>query len=340
MQDTLRNELLRIAGAISFPSPGAVALGSYTAPHAAAAGPAAGIMPTANPVVAQLQHLLYDRCYCRRFDTAAAPAATPAQPNPQFLENLAAANAGRDRWDAGWRIQQSLPSGQTVAVKGAITRMIWPGEFHAPGTPGLPPGTGAEISLFAARDSRTMQPGFYFVFGETLGDQEEESSLVRFYWHITAAGAAPLVAAVTQTLNRFAVPFRFKCLSMAELYQRSDAAVLYAAKRYYHLLAQLLPPIYKTVRPHLIETTPLFSKEFAPGFSFAENPRTGESFGMSRCRIVAEAVCAAAARGAHTPDAWVNEIAAAFAAAGLSLERPYLNAGSSDRYDFNLDRAA
>ena len=70
------------------------------------------------------------------------------------------------------------------------------------------------------------------------------------------------------------------------------------------------------------------------------DPKSGESFGMQRCRIAAEAVCRAHARGIDIAPERVAEIAAAFSAAGLSLERPYLNPGSADRYTFGESRAA
>jgi len=333
MPSTLEPELLRIVQAIAFPAPGMVVLAGRGAP-AAAAGPMPGAIPAANPVVAQLQHLLYDWCYCRRFDGALPDPPSAPMADPQFLDALSAANKSRERWDAGWRIQQVLPGGQIAAVKGAMTRMVWPGEFLAHGPPGLPPSPGAEISLFAPKESRTMQPGFYFTFGEALGDQEEEMSLVRFYWHVRAEGAATLLAAATQPLNRFAIPFRLKCLSMPQLYGRSDPAILYVAKRYYRIVAELLPTVHRTVRPFMEDTIPLFSKRLAGGLGFAENPKSGESFGMSRCRLTAEAVCDAHARGIDAADARLSAIAAAFAAAGLSLDHPFLNPGSVDRYEF------
>jgi HopA1 effector protein family len=219
-------------------------------------------------------------------------------------------------------------------MKGAMTRMVWAGEFLAHGGPGVPPRPGLDISLFAPKESRTLQPGFYFAFGEALTDQEDEFSVVRLYWNVRTSGAPELTGNLTRTLNRFAVPFRFKCLSMAALYGRSDAAVLYLAKRHYRIAAQLLAPIYPAVRPLLGAATPLFSKRLADGLALAENPKSGESFGMHRCRLVAEAICKAHARGVETAHGRLDEIAAHFAAAGLSLDRPFLNAGSVDRYEF------
>jgi hypothetical protein len=340
MASPLHAELLRIVAAMAFPSPGVVTLAGRSAPYAGAVPAMPGVTPAANPLVAQLQQLLYDRCYCRRFDGGAPQPTAAATPDPNFVEALSAANTGRERWDAGWQITQALPSGQVAAAKGALTRMVWPGEFLARGATGGPPRPGTEISLYAPKESRTMQPGFYFAFGEALADQEEEFSILRFYWNVEAGGAAQLIARLTAPFNRFAIPFRFKCLSMVELYERTDAAVLYIAKRHYRLAAELLTEIYPAVQASLKPQTPLFAKTLAPGLGLAENPKTSESFGMHRCRLVAEAVCGAHARGIDAPQARVDAIGASFAAAGLSLELPFLNPGSADRYDRSLGGAA
>jgi hypothetical protein len=338
MQQALKTELSAIMQAVAFPAPGAVTLAGRSSRYADS-GPMPGIGAAGNPLLARLQHLFYEFCYCRRFDGVAAEQAT--QPSGTgLIDTLSAANTSRERWDAGWHLAQTMPSGQIVAVKGAMTRMVWPGEFHGHGPPGMAPLPGTEISLFVPRESRTTQPAFYFVFGEALADQQDDFGIVRFYWNVTADGAAPLVGVLTQALNRFAIPFRFKCLHMSNLFDRSDAAVLYIAKRHYRIVATILPDVHRAMRALLKSATPLFAKPLADGLGLAEDPRTGESFGMSRCRLVAAAVCRAHERGLDTVEARLDEVADAFTAAGLSLEHPYLNAGAADRYEFQERRAA
>jgi len=334
MQPTLRTELLGILHAVAFRAPDTVALAGSTAVDGRAAGPMQPSSAAASSPVVQLQHLFYESCYCRRFAGAPAERWVMPAPDPGFVEALAAANAGSERWDGGWRLAQTLPSGQVVAGKGDLTRMVWPGEFHSHGPPGMPPGPGTDLSLFVPKESRTLQPGFYLVYGETLGDQMEEFGLVRLYWNVTAPGAAQLIAGVTEALNRFAIPFRFKCLCVPALFNRADAAVLYVAKRHYRIAAQLLADVYRLLRPALKDATPLFTKPLADGLGLAEDPKTSESFGMNRCRLLAEAVCNAHARGLDSAEARLSEVAATFAAAGVALERPYLNAGSADAYAF------
>jgi HopA1 effector protein family len=339
MQNALRTELLNILQVVAFPAPGVVALAGRTSPYADAAGQIAGI-GTGSSTVLQLQQLLYDLCYCRRFGALAPERVAAPVPNLQFVEKLSAANNSQERWDMGWQIQQTLPSGQIVATKGALTRMVWPGEFLGSGAPGTPPTPGSQIKLFVPKESQTLQPGFYFAFGEALADQQDDFGVVRLYWNVAADGAAELTGGVTRALNRFAIPFRFKCVSLPDLFGRTDAAVLYVAKRHYRLAAALLFDVYRGARPWLKAATPLFSKRLAEGLGLAEDPKNGESFGTSRCRLSAEAVCSAHERGLDSAEARLSEVAAAFAAAGVSLERPYLNAGSTDQYDFQERRAA
>ncbi len=337
MPQALKTELLAIMQAVAFSSQGAVTFAGRASPYAAAG---ASLDRSSDPVVTQLQHLLYEGCYCRRFAGEATEIPAAHASGQELIEAISAANTGREHWNAGWQLTQTLPNGQIVAVKGAITRLAWPGEFHGHGAPGMQLVPGAEISLFAPRESRTSQPGFYFAFGEALADQQEDYGIVRFYWSVEADGTASLVAALTRALNRFEIPFRFKCLYVPELFDRLDAAVLYVAKRHYHIVAALLPAVHHTVRAELRCATPLFSKPLADGLGFAEDPGNGESFGLNRCRLLAEAACRAHERGLDLAEARVEEVVRTFAAARLSLDRPYLNAGSSDCYDFVERRAA
>lgn len=334
MPESLRTELVRIIQAIEIPTPESIVFAGQITRMAGLAAPAPGMPLVANPLTVQLQMLIYEVCYCQRFNGVVKEAATSFASEPGFVETLSAANASRERWDPGWQIQQTLPSGQIVVGKGAITRIVWPGEFHSHGPPGIPPGPGTVVSLFSPKESRTMQPGFYFAFGEALPDQQDEFGIVRLYWHVQGSGAARLLGGLTQALNRFRIPFRFKCLLAPGHFDRTDAAVLYVSKRYYRIAAELLVDLYRTERSLFTPATPLFTKQLADGLGFAEDPMNGESFGMNRCRLFAEGVCNAHAQGVRAPEAILQVVEAQFDAAGISLDRPFLNPGSVDRYEF------
>jgi hypothetical protein len=152
---------------------------------------------------------------------------------------------------------------------------------------------------------------------------------VRIYWNIEAAGAAPLLAGVTREFNRFGVSFRFKCGQRAEIYERRDAAILYIHRRYYPIAAQLVERLYVAAAPWMREGVPLFTRPLGRGLALAEDP--GESFGKSRCAILSETM--AATRGLAPADR-LEDLRRRFAARGLSLDAPWLNAGSTDVYPF------
>jgi len=281
------------------------------------------------PLVVDLQTRIYDEAYCRPLGTRVDASVNPVS----IIEALSAANAGRDRWEAGWTLGQAMPNGSAMARKGDASHMFGPGEFvvahqHAHGHP-VP---GALLHVLFRRESRTQQPGFYIVNGETPAPFGADSRMTRIYWHIDENGAVPLTRVVTTLLNRYQIPFRFKTLSYSGVYTRADAAVLFFAARYFGVILKLLPMIRGEVSRHLRPPVPLLTKRLHDGIGLAEDPATGESFGMSRCQLIAQAIWDAYARGTQTEESRMQELAIQFQRNGLSLERPHLRGASADIY--------
>lgn len=275
-----------------------------------------------NAAVLTLQELLYQHCYCRPFQGVLSD--EPAGPSESLLQELSAANAGRAHWEKGWEVYQVDGSGCIMARKNGAGRTFWPGEFLTYEGPGVGPKAGSRVDVYFASESRGMQPGFYFAFGETLAEDQEHADLVRFYWNLSADGAVPLTARITRALNRFQVPFRFKCLSNRGSFGRMDAAVLFVKEHYFRITADLAAFIREEIADHLRPGTPLFTKQLAEGLGFAEDPADGGSFGMNRCRLLAEEIWKQSS---------MDEIAIAFQRRGTSLDLPYLNGGSIDQYE-------
>ena len=288
----------------------------------------------ANPLAALLEQTLYQHCYCRTFDGALRDEQPLNVQGVDLTPALSEANATRERWDTGWQVYQVLPSGQVLAHKDGRTRALWPGEFLSTDAPGMALRPGMNLSVFFMRETRTMQPGFYFAFGEAQAGETDNFSLARLYWNVRAEGAAPLMRSVTRGLNRFQVPFRMKCLTNTSFYTRNDAAVLYVDKRFYRVTARVLANVHEEVACHLRPDAPLFTKPLADGLALAEEPYTGESFGMQRCRMLAEGILSAHARGLRDEASRLEEVERHFAAYGLRLEAPYLNPRSVDQYEF------
>jgi HopA1 effector protein family len=93
---------------------------------------------------------------------------------------------------------------------------------------------------------------------------------------------------------------------------------------------RLIAADYDELRSGLNTETCLFTKFIAPGIGAAEDPKTGESFGQSRMRLVSRGIVDAWYGGLITSAARLAAIDTAFKTAGLSLRSPHLNGGSAD----------
>jgi hypothetical protein len=277
----------------------------------------------------QLSHLLYDRCYMRRINGALAPPETNGETS--LMAELRAANAARPRWQTGWRIDSVQDGGWISAQRDGLNRTFAPGEFATKEGPGMSLRVGALVDVYFAVESLQMQPGFYFAFSETIADEADNQSLLRFYWHLEPSGSALLINVISNQFTRFQVPYRFKCLTHPGAYIRTDSAVLFVPRRWYQIAARLLREARHALAAHLRPDSPLFTKRLADGLAFAEDPGNGQSFGMYRCTALACAIREVAPAQGHSNAANVEE---ALSRQGVSLRFPYLNPGSVDIYDF------
>jgi hypothetical protein len=291
-----------------------------------------------DPLIRELQSLLYLRCYTQRL--ADGPlTAEKAAPDPNFIARLSAANRSNSGWEGGWSIYEMAATGQAWLVKGDRQRTALPGEYITSGTPGMMPQSGQIVQVQVPRESATAQAGFYFIYGETLADVWDERSIVRFYFHAPYEIVPDLISEVSFRLNRFRVPFQMKALNDPLLYERTDAAVLYVARRHAAFAARLVGQLPQDVIDGLRASVPLFTRKLRRGVGTAEDPGTGESFGMHRCRLVAEGVVDAWRRGEGTNAPRLRSVEARFRMNGLKLSECWLGAGSADDAAGGLDEA-
>lgn len=315
---SLREELAEIFATLQIHSPTAFSFRSEAPVPVSGNGHAA--------LLDALRNTLYSSCYTRY-------AASGANAAPQNLVPiLSQANQSQDRWDPGWSIYQLAGDGRISVQKGERSRSAVIGEYATNKAPGHPAQVGDQVNLRVCPGSADLQAGFYFSFGNALSDQFDEYALLRFYFNVRAEGAAELLRAISTRFNHYAIPYRYKTLSEASAYTRADAAVLYLAKRYYHIAAALLCALAEPLDATLRDAVPMFCKTLRPGVGMAEEPGTGESFGMHRCRLVAEGVIDAWAGGSQSVAARLDAVQKRFSAAGIALDTPYLNAKSVDLY--------
>jgi hypothetical protein len=330
-------ELGEVLESIKIISPFAVQFGNEPPVQVAPAPPPPGFGNHPLPqdlLVQTVQALLYDRCYAHRLGFSIG---APAQ-DPQFAARLSAANRSRERWDMGWTVYQLGPDGMLYLIKGERQRTVQPGEFILTGAPGAAPQVGSVVSLLVARESFLMQPGFYYMFSETPTDVWDDHNLLRYYLHCTPGCVEAAIAYLTASLNRYQIPFRMKALSDAALYTRTDAMVLYVAKRYFPLTTRIVKGMPESIRGELRPSVPWFAKPLLAGIGMAEDPGNGESFGMHRCRLVAEGITDAWRQGDQSLSGRIRAVEARFVMNGMNAERPHLNAGSVDWFEAWSDR--
>ena len=320
MEEQLTNRLSRIVESVQILSPSSLSFAGLTSTLDEPGS------DHRRAIIQHLGQLLYLHCYCRNFTgVISTTIMTSPSADHDFVDQLSAANSSRDYLNRGWRLLKHMPTGHYVAEKNGMTRVLFAGEFVAHADIRGPVTAGTPISIFCPRESRTMHPGFYYVFGESIGDQQDDSGLLRLYWHLQAEGAVELVRLLTEHLNHFQIPFRLKVVNDPAGYDRTDAAVLYLNEKYFHTAKELIDDVHQRLLPRLDNDTPLFSKQLGFGLGLAEEPTTGESFGQQRCRLLAESLWSIYELGLKGAEEKVEQINKHFSANGFDLDFPHQN---------------
>src|SRR5438876_8705991 len=168
----------------------------------------------------------------------------------------------------------------------------------------------------------------------------DKGPLIRIYWNVNAEGGVCLLQSITSILNRACLPFRLKVVNNPSRFIRCDAAILYLRKADYSDAADTLRSVYREIAGNLSPETPAFTKCIAGGVGLAEDPGQGASFGLHRCRLLANGMIDAHFQGRRSLDDKLALVAARFSEDGLRLEEPFLSAGSSGDFyaPINNDR--
>jgi hypothetical protein len=247
-----------------------------------------------------------------------------------FVESLSTANLGRGFVEDGWVVQE-IRDTTAIVEKHGLALWVPVDECLVP--PGTRIVAGGSVGLLHPKELPALSPGFFSVFGDLPFPASNSVRVVRLYWNLTREGAPPFVQMVSERLNRARLPFRFKLLSDPDRYERCDAAVIYLPADGYRDAAPIIEQIYGHIAPLLDSATPAFTKRLALGLGLAEDPRGGQSFGMHRCGLVADGLILAHSESAPSLEDRVELAIGRFAEAGIDIDSPFLNPGSTDSYD-------
>ncbi len=275
-------------------------------------------------IVGGLAQLVYDEFYCERDPGRGAYAFVEDRIlRDEFHLALRRASASRHIWTSGWT--QEADQGDKLLLRNRN------GAAVLANRDAVRPAADGTMAVKVTPDSVPTQAGWVYFFGETAHPAEAQTT-VRLYWNLCAQGAVPFAGTLTRVLNKAEVPFQMKVVEDPQGFRRADGGVLYVPQTSWDALRANLPEIYAQIGPYLKRKTPLFALEMAPGLGLAEDPGNGESFGMSRSRLVAEGLYDALNVGATDADARREAIERRFSRAGLDPARPHLNPGSRAEY--------
>lgn len=260
-------------------------------------------------LVSCLAEELYHSFYCHGGPVPARwGESQPLWGEPRLVEALSCANDGQGSWEGGWTVERI--DGDDVVARSPRLRVRTRAADCSPSE--LEPG--AAVSLRLPRELRRVSPGFWFA----VGDAPSGGVGVRIYWNVTSAGGPALVKALTTRLNREGVPFRLKVADHPFRFERRDAAVLYLADDTFHAARAAIVEAGARLTGHLRPGTPAFTLPIARGVGAAEDVG-GDSFGVHRCGMLADAIVRAHEGGAEDVDA----VAARFAEDGVDIDAPY-----------------
>ena len=240
-----------------------------------------------------------------------------------LTERLSAGNASRESLQPGWRVMGLTDGDDLEIVRAGITIQVPPSAFCPRAEGDLRPGS--EGALRVPGELRARSPGYYTALGERGLPMDQSRG--RIYWSLTPRGAVSGMTAVTEALNAAGLPFSFKVLADSSAYTRCDAGVLYVRRDDVNA-ALAVAERFSSAHPWALRpVVPALTLRIAEGIGYADDPENGESFGMHRCRLIAEAAVAAWHEGRPTPERALDAVEARFAACGLSLDQPYCDPG-------------
>lgn len=284
-------------------------------------------------VVDPVAQALYARWFTRSSFGGDAVARGGGFGGRYLVEALRAAHADTSRWEGGWSAIRVSTAGRVVAAKAGRRRLLDPIDYLNPDRPGLPPPPGGPVIVPARRDSTSAQPGLWLTYGAGWPRASAPPELLRLYWNVDAGSAPALVHELTRRLNEVDVAYALKCPASSPLYDRADAVVAFVPRSSFPSLAPVLRRAHSALATDLGPEAPPLVKPLGRGLGLAEDPPEEESFGMSRCRLIVEALVGAAAEGSDA-DRALAAVSAHLRANGIPPERPYLSSFASPQYSW------
>lgn len=260
-----------------------------------------------------------------------APAAgVPAPVDLDPVSALRAAHHDSVSWSGGWRVVRISSRGRVLACRGDELRVVGRNEYLPENRPCLPPRPADAIRITCRRDVVDEDGSFWFSAAGDWEDDQASRGLVRLYWNAPLRCAPDLVRELTTGLHGVLDGYALKVWLTGP--GRADGVVVYLKPGDADRAGETIRGVHGTVGDRLRSATPPLTLELAAGLALAEDPGGDESFGESRCRMVAEGIAGAWESGVSEEGEVVAKVIAHLESRGLDPARPHLSAGSKREY--------
>jgi hypothetical protein len=257
---------------------------------------------------AGLAELLYAQWYARPRHPFVMPSGCP----PDLAEMLRAAHAGFRHWERGWRIEDVGARGQAVVRRGSELRLLERCDYSSTARPGLLPRRGDQVAVTGRRDRVDPAERWWRTSGRSWSWVAAPAGLVRVYFNVELAGLPALIERLTGLLAEEDEPWLVKCATDPAVHARADATVAYLTRDAIERRAAQIVDVALGAGDHARTTGPPLTMPVVAGLAVAVDPGCDESFGMHRCRLIAEAT------GAD-----VEAVLERFARDGVDAARPW-----------------
>src|SRR5215217_5090030 len=245
-----------------------------------------------------------------------------------FIAALSKANHGTGFWEDGWQfLGTDDRTGKIIVRKKTLN--FWVEQERVSLL------NDGHCMVKVEKECRHLNNYFYYAYGNTDRTRVDgyDGQSIRFYWNLHPAVAVSYIDVVTDVLNAKNILFTTKVLSDPEAYSRSDAAVLYIDRSQLDEVLAIIPQLYRAVQDGIKQSTPMFVKTLLPGLGLAEDPSNGLSFGISRSKLIAEALYDCMLSGINDKEQMADALSNTFLKVGISATHPYAAAGNVKMYE-------
>jgi hypothetical protein len=276
----------------------------------------------------RLAAVLYAGWYCRggRASNCVAPPIGAPGLRRHVLVKLAARVPCRHRWEEGWRVRERHGD-RLVVRKDQLD--LWVGSDECRAVAGGVPVPGSAVRVRVPADRWDAAPGFLLVLGRKT--PRSTTRRTRVYLNLDLEGAGALLAA-TGAWNKAGLAFAIKVAADPTAYERCDTSVVYIARRDFDDAWAILLQTAHVWRPRLRQDSPALARRLGPGVAVADDPTEGGSFGLLRCRQIAEGLLRAHSDGAPSLEERMRAVEERLTEDGVPLNAMHLERGGVE-YD-------